>query len=125
MRMRMMMAAALLAMAACGPAGPAAPGRGNARLLTVDELSETNSPNLYDAVARLRPGWLTPRYQGATRGQATVFVGSQRAGDADYLRTIDASNVAEVHFFDPVSASGRFGRNVPFGVIQVILDVGG
>jgi hypothetical protein len=125
MRIRRMMAVALLALAACGPAGTATPGRGNARLLTVDELSESNSPNLYDAVQRLRPVWLAPRYQGATRGQATVFLGSQRAGDVDYLRTIETANVAEVHFYDPVSASARFGRNVPFGVIQVILDVGG
>lgn len=125
MWMRMMVAVALLALAACGPAGTSTPGRGNARLLTVDELSQSQSPNLYDAVQRLRPSWLAPRYQGATRGQASVFVGSQRAGDVDYLRTIDPSNVAEVHFFDPVSASARFGRNVPFGVIQVILDVGG
>jgi hypothetical protein len=125
MRIRKMMAVALLALAACGPAGTSAPGRGNSRLLTTDELSENPSPNLYEAVQRLRPMWLAPRYQGATRGQASVFLGSQRAGDVDYLRTVETSNVSEVHFFDPVSASARFGRNVPFGVIQVILDVGG
>jgi hypothetical protein len=124
-RMRWMMAAALLAMAACGPPGTSTPGRGNARLLTVDELSGSHSSNLYDAVQRLRPSWLAPRYQGASRGAPTVYVGSQRYGDIDALRIIETSNVLEVHYFDTVSAAARFGRNLPFGVIQVILDVGG
>lgn len=126
MRIRaMMIAAALLALAACASAGTSNAGRGNARLLTVDELSQSHSSNLYDAVQRLRPNWLMPRYQGASRGAPAVFIGSQRVGEIDYLRTIETSNVAEVHFFDPFAAASRFGRNVPFGVIQVILDVGG
>ena len=127
MRIRMwrMMAAALLVLAACGPAGTSAPGRSNARLLTADDLSESHSSNLYDAVQRLRPNWLVARYQGATRGEPVVFVGSQRAGDIQYLRTIETANVREVHYFDTFAASARFGRNVPFGVIQVILDIGG
>jgi hypothetical protein len=124
-RMRRMMAAALLALAACGPAGTSTPGRGNARLLTVDELSQSHSANVYDAIQRMRPSWLAPRYHGASRGLPTVFVGSQRYGEADLLRTIETANVLEVHFHDPVSAAARFGRNLPYGVIQVILDVGG
>lgn len=128
MRIRtwVMMVAALLAVAACGPAGTTnTPGRGNTRLLTVDELRQSHSSNLYDAVQRLRPSWLVERYQGASRGSPAVFIGSQRAGEIDYLRTIETANVAQVHFFDPFSAASRFGRNVPFGVIQVILDIGG
>lgn len=124
-RVMRMMAAALLALAACGPAGTPAPGRGNARLLTVDELSGSRSANLLDAVQQLRPSWLTPRYHGATRGGPTVFVGSQRYGETEHLRNIETANVREVHYFDAISAASRFGRNVPFGVIQVILDVGG
>ena len=123
-RVMRMMAAALLALAACGPAASTA-GRGNARLLTVDELSESHSSNLLDAVQRLRPSWLASRYQGGARGAPTVFVGPQRYGGTEHLRTIETANVREVHYFNPVDAASRFGRNVPFGVIQVILDVGG
>ncbi len=125
MRMRKLMAAALLALVACGPPGTSTPGRGNSRLLTVDELSASHSSNLYDAVQRLRPAWLTQRYQGGTRGLPTVYVGSQRYGEISALRTIETANVREVHFYDAITASSRFGRNVPFGVIQVILDIGG
>ena len=122
---RMVVAALVLAAAACGPAGSSTPGRGNARLLTEDELSQASVNNVFDAVQRLRPAWLMVRYQGGTRGYPTVFVGSQRYGEVETLRMIETANVREVHFFDAVAASSRFGRNVPFGVIQVILDVGG
>ena len=76
-------------------------------------------------VQRLRPSWLTAKYQGATRGYPTVYVGAQRSGNIEFLRTVETDNVLEVHYFDPISASSRFGRNVPFGVIQIILDIGG
>jgi hypothetical protein len=125
-RMQRVMAAALvMALAACGPSGSSAPGGGNARLLTEEELSRASVNNVFDAVQRLRPAWLMARYQGGTRGYPTVYVGSQRYGEVETLRTLETANVREVHFFDSVTASGRFGRNVPFGVIQVILDVGG
>jgi hypothetical protein len=127
MRLRVtVMSVALLAVAACGPSGTTnTPGHGNTRLLMVDELRQSHSSNLYEAVQRLRPSWLVERYQGASRGSPAVFIGSQRAGEIDYLRTIETANVAQVHFFDPFTAASRFGRNVPFGVIQVILDIGG
>jgi hypothetical protein len=124
--MRMMAAALVMALAACGPSGTtSAPGRGNARLLTEDELGRASVNNVFDAVQRLRPAWLLPRYAGGTRGYPAVFVGSQRYGELEALRTLETANVREVHYFDAVDASSRFGRNVPFGVIQVILDVGG
>ena len=122
---RMMAAALVMALAACGPAVTSTPGRGNARLLTEDELGRASVNNVFDAVQRLRPAWLMPRYAGGTRGYPAIFVGSQRYGEVETLRTIETANVREVHYFDAVSASSRFGRNVPFGVIQVILDVGG
>ncbi|MBW3570092.1 MAG: hypothetical protein KY467_03190 [Gemmatimonadetes bacterium] len=127
MRMNMlrMIAVMAFALAACGPAGTSAPGRGNSRLITEQEIQESPTTNLLETVQRLRPGWLTPRYHGGSRGYPAVFVGSQRYGEIDYLRNVETANVREVHFFDPVAASARFGRNVPFGVIQVIVDIGG
>lgn len=125
--MKRMMAAVLMmgVLAACGPAGTSTPGRGNSRLLTAEEIQETPTANLLDAVQRLRPSWLAPKYQGGSRGYPAVFVGSQRHGEIEYLRAVETANVREVHYFDPVAAFSRFGRNVPFGVIQVILDIGG
>lgn len=126
-RMQRVMAATLMvaALGACGPAGTSAPGRGNSRLLTEAEIHATPANNLFDVVQRLRPSWLTAKYQGGTRGYPAVYVGSQRVGEIEYLRSVETSNVLEVHYFDPIAASSRFGRNVPFGAIQIILDIGG
>jgi hypothetical protein len=129
MRMKMqrvfVAAVAAMAMAACGPAGASGPGRGNLRMLTEEEIQAAPTTNLFETVQRLRPAWLSAKYYGGTRGYPAVFVGSQRYGEIDVLRTIETANVLEAHYFDPIDASSRFGRNVPFGVIQVILDVGG
>lgn len=126
-RMQRRVAAALMVatLAACGPAGSAAPGRGNPRLLTEEEIRAAPSNNLFEVVQRLRPAWLVGKYEGGTRGYPAVYVGSQRSGDIEYLRSVETSNVLEVHYFDPISASSRFGRNASFGVIQIILDIGG
>ncbi|WP_420130023.1 hypothetical protein [Longimicrobium sp.] len=127
MKMQRMVAAMLMvaALGACGPSGTSSPGRGNARLLTAEELSASPTTNLFDVVQRLRPAWLTTKFQGGSRGYPAIFVGSQRAGDINYLRTINTDNVLEVRYFDPIDASSRFGRNVPFGVMQITLDIGG
>lgn len=127
MKMQRMVAAALMvaALAGCGPAGASGPGRGNARTIDAEEIRENPTTNVFDAVQRLRPSWLAPKYQGATRGYPAVFVGTQRYGEIDYLRTVETANVREVNYFDPIAAASRFGRNVPFGVIQIILDIGG
>jgi hypothetical protein len=126
-RMQRMVAAALMvaALAACGPAGSSSPGRGDPRLLTEEEIRASRGNNMLDVVQRLRPAWLQGKYEGGTRGYPAVYVGSQRSGDIDYLRTVETSNVLEVHYFDPIAASSRFGRNASFGVIQIILDIGG
>jgi hypothetical protein len=127
MKMQRIFAAALMvtALAACGPSGQSGPGRGNSRLLTAREIEASSTTNLLDVVQRLRPAWLTAKYQGGSRGYPAVYVGSQRSGDIDYLRTVNTDNVLEVRYFDPIDAASRFGRNVPFGAIQIILDIGG
>lgn len=126
-KMQRMLGAALMvaALAACGPSGTSAPGRGNPRLLTAEEIEASPTTNLFEVVQRLRPSWLVAKYQGGTRGLPAVYVGSQRAGGIEYLRTINTGNVLEVRYFDPIDASSRFGRNVPFGVIQITVDIGG
>lgn len=127
MKMQRIVAAVLVvaALGACGPMGTSAPGRGNARLLTAAEISASPTTNLFEVVQRLRPAWLTAKFQGGSRGYPAIYVGSQRAGEIEYLRSINTDNVLEVRYFDPIDAASRFGRNVPFGAIQITLDIGG
>jgi hypothetical protein len=121
-----MMAAVLVALAACGP--PPEPGtvrRGGSRLITAEEIEQVNVPNLYELIQRLRPAWIQERTGAGGRGYPTVYVGSQLYGGIDRLREIDTSNVQAVHFLNSAEAASRFGRGVPYGVIQVMLDIGG
>lgn len=125
--MRRWIAGAMLAaLAACGP--PPEPGaipRGGPRLILREEIEQLTVSNVHELVQRLRPSWIQERTGAGGRGYPTVFVGSQAFGGVERLREIDTSNVLEVRFLNGPEAASRFGRGVQFGVIQVILDIGG
>ena len=123
---RWMAGVLLVALAACGPSAGAGPmPRGNARLITQEEIQAATASNLHDLVQRLRPGWIQQRAAGGEYGYPTVYMGSQAYGGVERLREISLTNVREVRFLDPIEATSRFGRGVPFGVIQVTVDIGG
>jgi hypothetical protein len=119
--------AALMALAACGPAPEpgSIPRSGGSRVISGEEIQAATASNLFDVVQRLRPGWIQERAGAGGRGYPAVYVGSQRHGGVERLREFDTSNVLEVRFFNAAEASSRFGRGVPYGVIQVMLDIGG
>jgi hypothetical protein len=120
--------ALLMAVAACGPAASTGEGpmpRSNARVISQAEIERTAASNLYDLIQRLRPGWMQQRAAAGSYGYPTVYVGSQALGGVERLREITLSNVREVRFLDPIEATSRFGRTVPFGVIHVTVDIGG
>ncbi|HLM66881.1 MAG TPA: hypothetical protein VK358_05095 [Longimicrobium sp.] len=122
--MRRWMAGALVAaMAACGaPAGGAPVGGGSSRVISEAEITQNTAANVLDLVQQLRPSWLQPRAGG---GFPTVYVGSQALGPVERLRELATDNVREVRWMNGPEASSRFGAGVPYGVIQVILDIGG
>jgi hypothetical protein len=128
--MRRWMAGALLAgLAACGPTagtnGGTAVATGGSRVISEAEIDATAAPNLLELVQRLRPSWIQQRAVAGGRGFPTVFLGSQALGSVDRLREIGTHNVREVRYLNGPEASSRFGAGVPYGVIQVIVDIGG
>lgn len=100
-------------------------GSGQARsmVLTREELARTNSDNLYEAIAKLRPEWLTSRGPTSatdiTPASADVFMNGTLLGKADYLRQMRLLDVAEVRYWDAGQASARFGMGHPRGVIEL------
>jgi hypothetical protein len=105
--------------------------RRDKNVITAEEI-ERAQPNVrtaYDAVRMLRPRWLQwheltriPGRAGEVQqgSEPHVYLNSHDQGGVDYLRTLAADAVLELHWFDVNEAGGRFGpTDVP--AIEVTL----
>ena len=118
-------AAALVGCASTGPNPTVA--RQSAAVLTAEEISSAHADatSAYDAIARLRPNWLsvkgvTSGYYNANTQYATVFLDGQPYGDLLTLKNIAAYNVGTIHYYDVTQAGAKFGiRGGASGVIEV------
>lgn len=115
---------ALLALTACA-GGMAGAGGGDRDTITQEQLLDTGASDLYDAVRRLRPEWLTSRgprsmVQDGSPALASVYMSGSHLGDVEALRDIRPENVQSLRYFDAGTASARFGMGHPRGVIEVV-----
>ncbi len=90
-------------------------------ILTGEQLAETQQANVYDALRQLRPRWLRARAGGgATRTlRVTVYMGSQRMGGVEFLRTLDAQEVRELRYYTGSEATTMFGTDNAGGAIVI------
>jgi hypothetical protein len=101
-----LMAITLLA-SGCASASPGAGTRSDPDTLTREEIIATGSSNLYDAVQRLRPRWLTPRAQQSF-GSSTdilVFQGQTNLGTVEVLRQLTPESAIRLRFIDGSTAA--------------------
>ena len=114
-----------LATSACGPRanGPAQP-RGNRDVVTQEQLAGTNSTDLFGALEKLKPEWLTSRgptsVTDAALTQPNVFMDGQIVGNVEFLRQIRVLNVTGVRCWGAGPAAARFGMGHPRGVIEIL-----
>lgn len=98
--------------------------RGGDTQLTRSELAATNAGNLYDAIAKLRPQWLSSRgatsVTDASPTGVDVYMNGTFLGKADYLRDVRLQDVSSVTYWDAGQASARFGMGHSRGVIEII-----
>lgn len=98
--------------------------RANDTQLTRSELAATNAGNLYDAIAKLRPQWLSSRgatsVTDASPTGVDVYMNGTFLGKADYLRDVRLQDVSSVTYWDAGQASARFGMGHSRGVIEII-----
>lgn len=110
--------------ACAGTSTTAGARRNNSNVLTAEQLSGTNSSNLFDAITKLRPEWLTTRGPSSvtdpTPTLASVYMGGSNLGKIDALRQVGILDVSEVRFWEAARASARFGQGHPRGVIELI-----
>ena len=84
-------------------------------LVTFDELARTgqSASNLYQALERVRPTFITPRVTGrgirSTASQIDVFVNGGYAGDGSVLLTLNPAHVASVRLERRSQAFVRHG----------------
>lgn len=105
---------------ACSSAGG---GRTSVRsdLITSEQIQSAGQNNLFDVVQAIRPTWLRARSPNSFQnpGQIRVYLDDVRVGTVDALRTIPAQNVTFIQWYDPISASARWGLDHDQGAIVV------
>ena len=107
-----------MALAGCASAGGGSSSGGNPNRIVAEELMELQQLDAYQAIQRLRSRWLTSR-GGST---PALFVnGARRGGGLSDLRSIRASDVAEMEFLSASDATTRYGTNMDGGAILVTL----
>ncbi|HEU4641160.1 MAG TPA: hypothetical protein VFS44_01810 [Gemmatimonadaceae bacterium] len=86
--------------------------------ITAEEITAANLPTAYDLVDRLRRPWL--RRDAVTGGAVAVYMDEQNIGDAQKLRDIPTSEVAELRYLKNEDAIRRWGSSVTGSVILVV-----
>ena len=91
-------------------------------LITAEELRGGQFRNAYEAVRTLRARWLQSRgtdtFLGKP-GEVQVHLDDVRLGGTNSLREIPVIDIAYMQFFDPASASARWGLDHGHGAIYV------
>jgi hypothetical protein len=95
----------------CASAGPGSGGY-DSYSISSEELAGVDAGNVYDAIQRLRPRWLTV---GSTRslGMDTiigVFQGQSYLGEPDVLRQYPLTAVARLRYVDSATATATLPR---------------
>jgi hypothetical protein len=118
---------AVAAALACapGPGTSGAPAPRASVYLAAAEIRDANVEigSAYDAIARLRPNWLTHVTETfgnpPTREFARVFVDGRLYGELESLRSFEASQIAGARYYS-AAESGKFGLQGGLsGVIEI------
>jgi hypothetical protein len=115
----------LLPLAACssgGRSGTPRAARRRADLITLDEIQGRHWANVYELVSALRANWLHERGSDTLVGepvQVQVHLDDLRLGGVDALRSTPVMGVAYIQYFDPITASARWGLGYGKGAIYI------
>lgn len=109
---------------ACVRAAPGAPG-GDRNFIGEDAIAAMRVASAYDVVARTRAEFLRGRGRESLDPRVPsipvhVFVDNTYYGDVSVLRTIPASQLAGIRFYQGYEAQQKFGSGHMGGVIQLI-----
>lgn len=100
-------------------------GPGARAVITADEIDSSQASNAFDAVRKLRPGFLVSHGKVSLDARAApafpnVYVDNVFYGDASTLRDIPAATIDSIKFYTPGEAQYKFGHGNMAGVIEVV-----
>lgn len=91
--------------------------------IQVDDIVSVSATNAYDIVRQLRRGWLISRgpisVSDPRPAYPTVYMDGVEVGELDFLRSIAASDVAEIDFLSTQESNLRYGSGHFGGIILV------
>jgi hypothetical protein len=92
--------------------------------ISAEELAGTGAVNVYDAIQRLRPQWLTSSRvrRGGSGDDLVVYLDSNRYGTMGSLRQLSLGGVQEVRYYGASEATNRYGTGHTGGAILVMMS---
>lgn len=111
----------VLALASACGARSGAPNSTRSDLIVLSEVSAGSFTNVFDLVQAMRPNWLRARSPNSFQspGFVQVYLDDVRLGGVENLRTLAVQGVQYIRWYDPISASSRWGLNHEQGAIVV------
>ena len=94
-----------------GTGGSSSPNR-----IVIADLAGLDQYDVYQAIQRLRPRWLTSR---GTSEPEVYIDGARRTGGLDQLRSMRSADVQQMEFMSATDASTRFGTGHTGGAILI------
>lgn len=120
-----------LALGVCACVGRPAgiPTSSRAGPIQASDVASVSATNAYDIVRQLRRGWLVARgpvsVSDSRPALPKVYMDGVEVGELDFLRSIAASDVAEIEFLSTQESNLRYGSGHFGGIIQVRTRRGG
>jgi hypothetical protein len=115
----------IAAVGACSPAPhtEAALAPPDPEIITQDEIASSHGSTAYDVIRKLHGNFLS--YRGRTSikdvegSLPVVFVDDQAYGPVSVLRSIPATQIAEIRLYRAWEATTKFGSGLPGGAIAI------
>lgn len=120
---RLSLAVLLAAAAACATTTETASPDSAADVITEEELATVPGLDAYEAIQRLRSGWLRIRGRATFNAQQgiRIYVNGMARGDVGELRNLRTRNIESMRFLSGRDATTRFGVDHTDGAILVRL----
>lgn len=107
--------------ASCASVKPA--GEKDRNVITTAEIESANANTAYDLIVKLHANFLHSRGPNSILlkqpKEPTVYLDNVEYGTINSLRTIQASTIAEIRFFEGWDAMTKYGSDHVAGVIQI------